>query len=89
MDVIRDDMNTWVREDAEHLLLGRQVIHLATERTGTVGTVLTRTSKSTGKVIDQTAHMRPLDGSGREWTADPRELQVLRRLAPDMAAGVG
>ncbi|MGP3636867.1 hypothetical protein ACTU45_26515 [Streptomyces sp. 24-1644] len=79
--------NVWVREDDGHRLVGREVIHCATGRTGTVGTVLVRTSKVTGRTISRTAHMRPLDGSGREWTADPKELETLRCLAPDMPAG--
>ncbi|WP_326594314.1 hypothetical protein [Streptomyces sp. NBC_01294] len=83
--MIRNDTNVWVREDGDHHLLGREVIHPATERTGTVGTVFIRTSKVTGKPVGRTAHMRPMDGSGREWTADPRELEPLRLLAPDVA----
>ncbi|WP_327267135.1 hypothetical protein OG444_40535 (plasmid) [Streptomyces sp. NBC_01232] len=86
--MIRNDTNVWVREDDDHHLLGREVIHPATERTGTVGTVFIRTSKVTGKTVDRIAHMRPMDGSGREWTADPRELKPLRLFAPDVAAGV-
>lgn len=84
--MIRNDANVRVSVD-DHRLLGREVIHPATRRTGTVATVLIRTSKTTGKMISQTAHMRPLDTSGREWTADPRDLKPLRRLAPDMPAG--
>ncbi|MGW6412903.1 hypothetical protein ACWF95_38005 [Streptomyces vinaceus] len=83
----RDDPHVWIREDNDHRLLGREVIHLPTGRTGTVGTVYVRTSKLAGRTISWTAHMRPLDGSGREWTADPRELKPLRELAPDMRAG--
>ncbi|MEV6957475.1 hypothetical protein [Streptomyces sp. NPDC051183] len=85
--MILSDANVWVRDNNDHPLVGREVIHPATGRTGTVGTVLVRTSKATGRTISRTAHMRPLDGSGREWTADPRELEPLRHLAPDMPAG--
>ncbi|MFF1415820.1 hypothetical protein ACFVX6_39635 [Streptomyces sp. NPDC058289] len=46
-----------------------------------------RTAKTTGRTIRRTAHMRPLDGSGREWTADPQELEPMRHLEPDMPAG--
>ncbi|MFD3329623.1 hypothetical protein [Streptomyces sp. NPDC058701] len=85
--MIYSDTNAWVREEAGHPLAGREVIHPATGRTGTVGTLLVRTAKATGRTISRTAHMRPLDGSGREWTADPKELAPLRHLAPDMPAG--
>ncbi|MFK0016298.1 hypothetical protein [Streptomyces sp. NPDC091027] len=85
--MIRDEVNVWLSEDPGHRLLGREVIHPGTQRTGTVGTVYIRTSKATGKTVGRTAHMRPLDASGREWTADPRELTPLRLLAPDMPAG--
>lgn len=85
--MIRNDTNVWVREDDDHHLLGREVIHAATERTGTVGTVFIRTSRSTGKTVGRTAHMRPTDGSGREWTADPRELKPLLHIAPDLTTG--
>ncbi|MDD9383097.1 hypothetical protein M8Z33_41925 [Streptomyces sp. ZAF1911] len=84
--MITNDANVRVSE-GDHRLLGHEVIHPATQRTGTVATVLIRTSKTTGKRVSQTAHMRPLDTSGREWTADPRELKPLRRLAPDVPAG--
>ncbi|WP_371619945.1 hypothetical protein [Streptomyces sp. NBC_00454] len=83
----RDQTNVCVREDDHHRLLGREVIHPATQRTGTVATVYVRTSKLTGRTISRTAHMRPLDSSGREWTADPAALTPLRALAPDMPAG--
>ncbi|GAA3386373.1 hypothetical protein [Streptomyces racemochromogenes] len=82
------DNDVWVREDDEHHLLGREVVHPGTGRTGTLATVLVNTSKTTGRAISRTAHMRPLDRSGREWTTDPRELEPLRVLAPDMPAGV-
>ncbi|MFF3215591.1 hypothetical protein ACFYYB_33800 [Streptomyces sp. NPDC002886] len=81
------DANVLVREDADHPLVGREVIHCGTGRTGTVGTVLVRTAKATARTIRRTAHMRPLHGSGGEWPADPRELEPLRHLAPDMPAG--
>ncbi|MFD6891167.1 hypothetical protein [Streptomyces sp. NPDC059957] len=87
--MIRNEANTLIREDTEHRLLGRDVVHPATGRTGTVATVLLRTAKATGRTIGRTAHMRPLDGSGREWTAEPHELKLLRHLAPDMPAGIG
>ncbi|MGO4462601.1 hypothetical protein AB4039_35735 [Streptomyces sp. M-16] len=85
--MIREDANVRLREDPGHRLLGREVIHPATERTGTVGSVYIRTSKPTGNEVGRTAHMRPLDRSGREWTADPRELKPFRHLTPDAPAG--
>ncbi|MFJ7272280.1 hypothetical protein ACIQV3_37580 [Streptomyces sp. NPDC099050] len=76
--MIWKEANMWIREDTAHRLLGREVVHPATGRTGTVATVLVRTAKTTGRTTSRTAHMRPLDGSGCEWTADPRELKLLR-----------
>ncbi|MFG2618016.1 hypothetical protein ACGFXC_10350 [Streptomyces sp. NPDC048507] len=77
----------FVREVANHRLLGREVARTATGQRGTVGMVLEYRSKQTGRVIKTVAHMRPLDSSGKEWTASPRELQPVRPLAPDMPAG--
>ncbi|MFI8504947.1 hypothetical protein ACIGFK_41545 [Streptomyces sp. NPDC085524] len=83
----RDDPHMWIREDDDHRLLGQEVIHPPTGRTGTVGTVYARTSKLTGRTIGRTAHMRPHDHSGREWTADPSELLPLHAVAQNVTAG--
>ncbi|UUY52765.1 hypothetical protein NRK68_36535 (plasmid) [Streptomyces yangpuensis] len=83
----RNDTNVWVGEDDDHHLLGREVIHPGTERTGTVGTVFIRTSKVTGKPVGRTAHMRPMDGSGREWTADPPRAETPAPARPGRGRG--
>ncbi|MFI5763924.1 hypothetical protein ACIA8F_23665 [Streptomyces sp. NPDC051563] len=70
-----------------HPLIGREVAHLATGRKGTVGLVLEHRSKIGNRLIRTVAHMRPLDASGREWTAEVEELQPIRPIAPDMPAG--
>ncbi len=80
------DENLWVADDPGHQLLGREVAQPSSGRRGTVGTVLIYTSKITGKVVKKVAHMRPMDDSGREWTADPGSLQPLRPLASNVAA---
>ncbi|MFE1787186.1 hypothetical protein ACFW7J_02080 [Streptomyces sp. NPDC059525] len=81
------DANLWVADDRGHPLLGQEVAQPSSGRRGTVGTVLIYTSKITGRVVKRVAHMRPLDDSGREWTADPGSLQPLRPLASNVAAG--
>ncbi|MEU3352295.1 hypothetical protein [Streptomyces sp. NPDC037389] len=67
--------NVWVTEDTKHRFLGQDVAHPASGRRGTVGAVLIYVSKLTGRPVRKVAHMRPLDHSGREWTADPDTLQ--------------
>ncbi|MFF4646758.1 hypothetical protein [Streptomyces sp. NPDC001389] len=74
-------------EIASHRLLGREVVHLETGRKGTVGLVLQHRAKTTDALIKTVAHMRPLDSSGREWTAEVEGLQPIRPIAPDMPAG--
>ncbi|WP_284576518.1 hypothetical protein [Streptomyces sp. 2P-4] len=80
------DANLWVADDPGHRLLGQEVAQPSSGRRGTVGTVLIYTSKITGRVVKRVAHMRPLDDSGREWTADPGSLQPLLPLASNVAA---
>ncbi|GAA0285759.1 hypothetical protein GCM10010302_25030 [Streptomyces polychromogenes] len=81
------DANLWVMEDVSHRLLGRAVAQPSSGRRGTVGTVLIYTSKVSNRVVKTVAHMRPLDDSGREWTADPGTLRPLRPIASDLPAG--
>jgi hypothetical protein len=71
------EANLWVRDEPGHQLHGRVVTEPSSGRCGTVGTVLVYASKTTGKVVKKVAHMRPLDDSGREWTADPDALRPL------------
>ncbi|MHC6627480.1 hypothetical protein ACYTFC_15460 [Streptomyces globosus] len=73
-------------DDRGHRLLGREVAQPSSGRRGTVGTVLVYISKTTDKVVKRVAHMRPLDDSGREWTADPGSLRPLRASASNVAA---
>ncbi len=76
--------DVYVREVGDHRLLGREVAQLQSGRRGTVGLILEYRTKATGKLIRSVAHMRPLDGSGREWTSDPADLQPIRPTAPDI-----
>ncbi|TLQ45046.1 hypothetical protein [Streptomyces marianii] len=76
------EANVWVTEDTGHRLLGQGVAHPASGRRGTVGAVLIYISKLTGRPVRKVAHMRPMDHSGREWTADPDTLQPLRQISP-------
>ncbi|MBT2453211.1 hypothetical protein [Streptomyces sp. ISL-86] len=75
------EANVWVTEDTGHGLLGHDVVHPASGRRGTVGAVLIYVSKLTGRPVRKVAHMRPMDHSGREWTADPDTLQLLQPIA--------
>ncbi|MFD9480946.1 hypothetical protein [Streptomyces nojiriensis] len=74
------EANVWVTEDTGHRLLGQDVEHPASGRRGTVGAVLIYASKLTSRPVRKVAHMRPLDHSGREWTADPDTLQPLQPI---------
>ncbi|MGC4947226.1 hypothetical protein ACLQ2N_13645 [Streptomyces sp. DT224] len=84
--ITANDANLWVADDRGHQLLGREVVQPSSGRRGTVATVLIYTSKTTDKVVKRVAHMRPMDDSGREWTADPGSLQPLRPSASNVAA---
>ncbi|WP_332757698.1 hypothetical protein [Streptomyces sp. MT206] len=46
-----------------------------------MGAVLIYVSKITGRQVRKVAHMRPMDHSGREWTADPDTFQPLRPIS--------
>ncbi|WP_327324565.1 hypothetical protein OG735_20080 [Streptomyces sp. NBC_01210] len=76
------EANLWVTEDTGHRLLGQNVAHAASGRRGTVGAVLIYVSKLTGRPVRKVAHMRPMDDSGREWTAEPDTLQPLCPISP-------
>ncbi|MEU3426173.1 hypothetical protein [Streptomyces gardneri] len=84
--ITANDANLWVADDPGHRLLGREVAQPSSGWRGTVGTVLVYISKTTDKVVKRVAHMRPMDESGREWTADPGSLQPLRPSASNVAA---
>ncbi|MDD9377867.1 hypothetical protein M8Z33_14595 [Streptomyces sp. ZAF1911] len=73
--------NVWVTEDTGHRFLGQDVEQPASGRRGTVGAVLIYVSRLTGRPVRKVAHMRPLDHSGREWTADPDTLQLRQPIA--------
>ncbi|MGH8918784.1 MAG: hypothetical protein ACRD0H_10710 [Actinomycetes bacterium] len=79
--------NVWVTEDTGHRFLGQDVAHPASGRRGTVGAVLIYISKLTGRPVRKVAHMRPMDQSGREWTADPDTLQLLQPIAHSAQPG--
>ncbi|MFE2152534.1 hypothetical protein ACFXAO_21160 [Streptomyces lavendulae] len=83
------DANLWITEDLGHQLLGREVAQPSSGRRGTVGTVLIYASKISNRVVKRVAHMRPLDDSGREWTADPGTLQSLQPIASKLPTGKG
>ncbi|MFJ7205235.1 hypothetical protein ACIQWR_17035 [Streptomyces sp. NPDC098789] len=74
------EADVWVAEDTGHRLLGQDVAHPSSGRRGTVGAVLIYVSKLTDRPVRKVAHMRPLDHSGREWTADPDTLQLLQPI---------
>ncbi len=73
-------------EITDHRLIGRAVAHLETGRKGTVSLVLEHRARTSNRLIKTVAHMRPLDSSGREWTADVEELQPIRPIAPEIPA---
>lgn len=75
------EANVWVTEDTGHRLLGQDVTHPTSGRHGTVGAVLIYVSKLTGRPVRKVAHMRPMDHSGLEWTADPDTLHPLQPIA--------
>ncbi|MER6249991.1 hypothetical protein ABT224_01140 [Streptomyces sp. NPDC001584] len=74
------EADLWVTEDTGHRLLGQDVAHPESGRRGTVGAVLIYVSKLTDRPVRKVAHMRPMDQSGREWTADPDTLQLLQPI---------
>lgn len=70
-------------EFVEHRLDGRLVV-APDGRTGVLATVVVVRDRQSGRVLSRTAHVRPDDGSGREWTTDqPQSLRPARPITPD------
>lgn len=70
-------------EFVEHRLEGRLVV-APDGRTGVLGTVVVVRDRQSGRVLSRTAHVRPGDGSGREWTTDqPQALRPCGPITPD------
>lgn len=65
--------NTFMRW-TDHDLIGQLVTDQATGRIGTLAAVARYISRETGRTVRAVAHLRPIDGSGREWTANPANL---------------
>ncbi|GAB2900107.1 hypothetical protein [Streptomyces mayteni] len=57
-----------------HELMGQLVTDPTTCRVGRLDGVLEHVARETGQVLHVEAHMRPVDGSGMEWTADAAAL---------------
>ncbi|MGP4112799.1 hypothetical protein ACTWP5_18060 [Streptomyces sp. 4N509B] len=75
-----------------HPWYGRQVVHPRTGRTGRLGLViehLVRDDLGRERVVWSEAHMRPLDGSGREWRADLDDLRRVDEPGPAERGVVG
>ena len=64
----------WTIRCITHPWDGQRVVHPPTGRIGTLGTVIQYTARGSDRVVREEAHMRPVDGSGREWRAPLREL---------------
>ncbi|MFD8386160.1 hypothetical protein ACFV2X_47970 [Streptomyces sp. NPDC059679] len=73
--------DTTTEWDTGHELLRRAVKHQPTGRTGTVGGVLITRARG-GSIVSRTAHVRPEDGSGWEWTAPAAELHITAPISP-------
>ncbi|TDC19082.1 hypothetical protein E1265_24525 [Streptomyces sp. 8K308] len=67
-----------------HELMGERVTDPTTGRVGRLDGVLEHVARATGRVVLAEAHMRPLDGSGRVWTASVTLLT--RAAAPSDAS---
>ncbi|TDC09648.1 hypothetical protein E1265_32065 [Streptomyces sp. 8K308] len=57
-----------------HELMGQLVTDPTTGRVGRLDGVLEHVARGAGRVLRVEAHMRPVDGSGVEWTADANAL---------------
>ncbi|GAB2880691.1 hypothetical protein [Streptomyces mayteni] len=60
-----------------HELMGQLVTDPTTGRVGRLDGVLEHVARESGRVLHAEAHMRPVDGSGREWTADATVLTAV------------
>lgn len=67
-------MDRVILRSVEHELLGRRVRDQGSGRVGKVGAVFRHTNAFTGRVVRDEAHLRPVDGSGWEWTANMADL---------------
>ncbi|GAB2929506.1 hypothetical protein [Streptomyces mayteni] len=56
---------------ARHPLMGQLVTDPATGKVGRLDGVLEFVANSSGRVVAAEAYVRPVDGSGWEWTARP------------------
>ncbi|MFI9047280.1 hypothetical protein [Streptomyces sp. NPDC053427] len=62
-------------EIAEHRLTGLRVTD-AEGRTGILGHVVIERDRQTQREVSRTAHLRPVDASGIEWTTHPDEIEA-------------
>ncbi|WP_331718728.1 hypothetical protein [Streptomyces sp. NBC_00212] len=70
-------------ETVDHRLAGRRVVD-PEGRTGILGTVVIERDRESSRVVSRIAHLRPVDGSGREWTTDnPAALRPTGPVTPD------
>ncbi|GAB2880859.1 hypothetical protein [Streptomyces mayteni] len=60
-----------------HALVGELVADPATGRVGRLAAVLEHVDRATDRVVLAEAHVRPVDGSGIEWTADATRLTAV------------
>ncbi|MDT0323352.1 hypothetical protein [Streptomyces millisiae] len=60
-----------------HELMGQLVTDPTTGRVGRLDGVLEHVARGTGRVLRVEAHLRPVDGSGVEWTADAGALVAI------------
>ncbi|MGP4110380.1 hypothetical protein ACTWP5_05615 [Streptomyces sp. 4N509B] len=68
-----------VLRDVAHPWIGRRVVHARTGRAGKLGAVMQHVHYDIlgrERVVWSEAHVRPLDGSGREWQADLDNLRA-------------
>lgn len=67
-------MNQEFIREVEHELLGVRVKDQAEGRVGKLCAVYQYVNASTDRVMREEAHLRPVDGSGWEWTARVADL---------------
>ncbi|GAB2922089.1 hypothetical protein [Streptomyces mayteni] len=81
--MVRPDTGVrWVR----HPLIGALVADPATGRVGRLAAVLEHVDRPSDRVVSAEAHVRPLDGSGVEWTADATRLTAAPEAGVSPAA---